>query len=126
MHIIRHLFFTSSCCRLRPYQNHTLQQPSPAADTVIVPNFDHALVYGWRGDNSGPPESVDEVLGNFQTVRAMFPGANVYASTFENFTDLLQSAKQSLPVITQDLEDTWLFGKGCRSEVKKARLHRPH
>ena len=27
-------------------------------DAVIVPGLAHALVFAWRGDNAGPPESV--------------------------------------------------------------------
>jgi hypothetical protein len=44
-------------------------------DAVIIPGFSHALVFAWRGDNQGPPENVAEILGDFASVRATFPGA---------------------------------------------------
>ena len=39
---------------------------------VVVPGFSHALVYGFRGDNSGPP-SVKEVVSDYAAMRKLFP-----------------------------------------------------
>ena len=81
-------------------------------DAVIVPGLSHALVFAWRGDNAGPPESIDEIESNYATVRKEFPGARVFASTFDNFTShlLAPDVVASLPVITAELGDTWVHG----------------
>lgn len=49
------------------------------SDVVTVEGFNQALVYGFRGDNSGPP-SVKEVLSDFAAIRKMFPNATVASS----------------------------------------------
>lgn len=51
--------------------------------TVVVPGCSHALVYGFRGDNSGPP-SVKEVLSDYAAMRKLFPNAKqVSLSAFQ-------------------------------------------
>jgi hypothetical protein len=52
-----------------------------AADCVQFPGFTHALCWAFRTDNSGPPESVDEVMSYFEIARYQFPGAEVSQST---------------------------------------------
>lgn len=81
-----------------------------AADAVVVPGFGHVLLWAFRTDNSGPAESVDEVLGWFDIARYQFPGAEVYASTYENFTMQLATIRDQLPVITGEAGDVWLVG----------------
>lgn len=56
--------------------------------TVVVPNLEHALVFEWNGDNAGPP-TVDDMVSTFAAVAKEFPGAQVVASTFDNFTQHL-------------------------------------
>ena len=48
---------------------------------VRLPGSSHAVVYLWRNDNQGPPESADEVLGNKKELEKQFPGAKVISST---------------------------------------------
>ena len=42
--------------------------------------------WAFRTDNSGPPMNADEVFKQFDIARWQFQGANVYASTYDNFT----------------------------------------
>jgi hypothetical protein len=68
-------------------------------------------VFDWRGDNAGPPQSVAEVESDFAAVQAVFPGASVFFSTLDNFTQLLTPAVVStLPVVTSEMGDTWMHG----------------
>lgn len=53
---------------------------------------------------------MEEVIQNYAQVESMFPGAQVISSTLDNFTSILMAHKDSLPVIDQDLTDTWLMG----------------
>lgn len=48
--------------------------------------------------------------GNWATVQAMFPGAQIVASTLDNFTEVIQRVRASLPVCDQDLGDSWVMG----------------
>ena len=77
------------------------------SDAVILPGLAHAVVFDWRGDNAGPPESVAEVKADFAAIAAEFPGAAVVASTLDEFTALLTPAiLAQLPVIESEIGDT--------------------
>jgi len=82
-------------------------------DAVQLPNFEHAVVFDWRGDNAGPPTSVSEVQGDWKTIQQAFPGAQIVASTLDNYTSIVNSRPDVLallPVITSEIGDTWLHG----------------
>jgi len=71
------------------------------------------MVFAWRGDNAGPPDSVEEIIDNFADIQKAFPGAAVFASTFDNFTQHVvgnASLYGALPTITSEIADTWLHG----------------
>jgi hypothetical protein len=74
---------------------------------VVGPGLRHAMCWVFRVDNAGPPESVDEVLSAFSISRWQFPGAQVWASTFENFTQHLAAPAvvASLNVSTKEPGD---------------------
>ena len=81
-------------------------------DAVVVPGLEHALVTEWLGDNQGPPDSVAQIVGDFAGVARAFPGAAVFSSTFDNFTQHLRAPAvlQQLPVIRAEMGDTWIHG----------------
>ena len=82
-----------------------------AEEVIVLPGLEHAMVYSWRGDNSGPPTSVSDVTSDWAKVAALFPGADIVASTLDNFTALLTPAVlASLPVLTSEMGDTWVHG----------------
>lgn len=68
------------------------------------------LCWAFRTDNSGPPESVAEVLADYAIARWQYPGAEVFASTFDAWWSEFQMAVPSLPVTTQEMGETWLTG----------------
>ena len=79
-----------------------------APSCVVVPGLRHAMCWVFRVDNAGPPESVEEVLSAFSISRWVFPGAQVWASTFENFTQHLAPISDQLPVSTMEPGDNWM------------------
>eukprot|EP00698_Gefionella_okellyi_P007992 TRINITY_DN1960_c0_g1_i5.p1 TRINITY_DN1960_c0_g1~~TRINITY_DN1960_c0_g1_i5.p1 ORF type:complete len:711 (-),score=103.27 TRINITY_DN1960_c0_g1_i5:35-2167(-) len=79
------------------------------ADCVMVPGLSHALAFAIRLDNSGPPDSA-EVLGNFAQLRREFPNSHVMASTYDAFVSELQTVRHKLPVYTEEIGDTWIYG----------------
>eukprot|EP01084_Bolivina_argentea_P190566 327437_1 len=87
-------------------------------DSVIINNFNHALVMAFKGDNEGPP-NVTEVASYYQQIEKEFPTAakhdnnGIFASTFTGFIDELLKRKdiiEQLPVITDEMGDTWVHG----------------
>ena len=76
-----------------------------------IPGMDDALAFGHTSDNMGP-QSVDEVLEVYHDKRGLFPGANVFASTLDAFAGKLEAVRASLPVVTDEIGDTWIHGVG--------------
>ncbi|XP_050410308.2 uncharacterized protein LOC126824914 isoform X1 [Patella vulgata] len=77
---------------------------------VTFSEFEEAMCFSFRGDNQGPPQSVQEVLTSYEIVRGQFPGAYVQASTFEDFVGAAQRIKDKLPVVDKEIGDTWIQG----------------
>jgi len=84
-------------------------------DCHMVDGFGHVLCLYFKNDNDGPP-GVAEVQGVYAALREQFPEADparVVASSFEAFVDALladQDAVDSLPVVTEEIGDTWIHG----------------
>ncbi len=76
---------------------------------MAVPGLDEALLLAHTGDNRGPQSAAD-VRATFERVREQFPGATVVASTLDRFADALLRIKNTLPVVTYELGDTWIHG----------------
>ena len=89
--------------------------------TTVVPALDEAIVFAHTGDNHGP-QSADEVRATFQRLRERFPGARVEASTLDRFAEALMRIKAQLPVVTEELGDTWIHGVG--SDPQKVARYR--
>ena len=91
--------------------------------TMTVVGSADALAYNWRGDNAGPPQSVEEVLKDMAKVQEAFPGAEVFPSTLDAFVDA--APLEGLPVVTRDLADTWVWGMAS-DPVKLAQMRGIH
>jgi len=77
----------------------------------VIDGLDHSLAFGHTSDNLGP-QTPDQVLDVYREKRALFPGANVFASTLNAFAENLELVRQTLPVITDEIGDTWIHGVG--------------
>lgn len=79
---------------------------------VRLPGEDHVLQWDVLGDNMEIPSEADQ-RARFAAIRAQHPGACVRAGRAEDWagTDLRVRAA-SLPVITAEIGDSWVFGTG--------------
>ena len=77
--------------------------------TMSVPGLREAIAFAHTGDNHGP-QSADEVRHGYAQLRAQFPGAAVVASTLDAFAQALLPLQSTLPVLTQEIGDTWIHG----------------
>ncbi len=77
----------------------------------VIEGMEDSLAFGHTSDNLGP-QSPDQVLDVYREKRAMFPGANVFASTLDQFAEKLEGVRSSLPVVTAEIGDTWIHGVG--------------
>ena len=68
--------------------------------------------YNWNGDNAGPFSS-DTYVEKWNQIQKAFPGADVVASTFDNFTQHLLGDPDvfaKLPVVKEEIGDSWIYG----------------
>lgn len=89
-------------------------------DRIAIKGFSDALAIVNSSDNSGPPRA-DEVERDFERIRSEFPGARVFASTLDAFAEKLSAIGDRLPVLTEEIGDTWIHGVGT-DPAKVARL----
>ena len=76
---------------------------------TLVPGFDEALVFVHSGDNSGPPTKED-IYKQIEKIQEQFKGAEVKASTLDDYAGALINFKKELPVVTEEIGDTWIHG----------------
>lgn len=80
-------------------------------DLMVVPGLDDAICFAHTGDNLGP-QPAQEIQAIFGGMRRRLPGTKVMASTMDAFAASLLTIRDRLPVVTQELGDTWIHGTG--------------
>jgi hypothetical protein len=88
-----------------------MYQKGSYGDLSIVPGLSAAIAFAHTGDNLGP-QSPEQVSAAFEHVRERFPRAEVVGSTLNAFAQQLRGVQDQLPVVTQELGDTWIHGAG--------------
>lgn len=73
--------------------------------------IEDSLAFAHTIDNLGP-QSSKQVLEIFHTMRKSFPNAQIFASSLNDFAEKLEPVRHRLPVITQEIGDTWIHGIG--------------
>jgi hypothetical protein len=76
---------------------------------VRVPGSDLAITVEVRNDNSGP-HTIDEIQQIYAKLRQRFPSASVRASNLTEVANAVQKYKEKLPIFTQEIGDTWIYG----------------
>lgn len=71
----------------------------------------NSLAFGHTSDNMGP-QSVQQVLAVYDEVRQKHPDARIFASTLDSFSETLEPLRAGLPVVTDEIGDTWIHGVG--------------
>lgn len=79
--------------------------------TMTLPGLTEAIVFAHTGDNHGP-QSAENVLLLYERLRAEFPQAEVVASTMDDYAHFLAKHKDELPIVTEEIGDTWIHGAG--------------
>ena len=86
-----------------------------------IPNSDLALATRVRGDNSGS-HTPDEIAAIHADLAAQFPNAEITACNLSEMANALQPCRAQLPVVTQEIGDTWIHG--CSSDPLKVARYR--
>lgn len=74
-----------------------------------VPGLEDALYFAHSGDNHGPPQ-IEDVRTLFAQLQQKYPEAVIMASTLDAFAEKLLEFKHQLPVITEEIGDSWIHG----------------
>jgi len=88
---------------------------------VAVPGGDIAVSVNVRSDNSGV-HSVDEIKSIYAELARQFPGAQIKAASLSEVAAALAPFRATLPVVTQEIGDTWVYG--CSSDPVKVAHYR--
>jgi len=68
-----------------------------------------ALEFCHAQDNAGPP-SLRDLDALYETLAARYPNARIEAGTLDDFALAVREVKDTLPVVTQEIGDTWIHG----------------
>lgn len=76
-----------------------------------VEGMDEVLEFAHTGDNLGPqnPEDIEQEMNR---IAALYPNAEIVASTMDEYAKSLLKVKDKLPVVTEEIGDTWIHGVG--------------
>lgn len=72
--------------------------------------WDTGIYFAHTHDNMGPPGSVDEVLEMFKQLEMNYPDYEIVASTLDAYAQSLQPYVNELPIINQEIGDSWIHG----------------
>ncbi|NLI54194.1 MAG: DUF5054 domain-containing protein [Clostridiales bacterium] len=81
-----------------------------------------ALEFQHTMDNSGPPKR-EEIDTFFAALALKYPNAHVEAGTLDDFAAELPAVWDALPVVTEEIGDTWIHGVAS-DPLKTARFKR--
>lgn len=70
---------------------------------------DVAMEFAHTPDNSGPP-SPESVAAEMARLAEKYPGAEIVSGTMDQFAQVVLAHKEELPVVTEELGDTWIHG----------------
>lgn len=79
--------------------------------SLVIDGFDEAVEYAYTSDNMGP-QSVEDVRNALKKIQEKYPNAQVVASTISEYAKAVRRIRDTLPVITEEIGDTWIHGAG--------------
>lgn len=74
-----------------------------------VEGMDEVLEFAHTGDNLGP-QSAEAIQAEMERIQAIYPNASVEASTMDAYAESLLAYKALLPVVEEEIGDTWIHG----------------
>ena len=78
---------------------------------ALLPGGKSAVSINFTSDNHGPHRP-EQIVAIYTSLRQQFPQAKVFASDFNAVAKEVRSLRGSLPVVTQEIGDTWIHGAG--------------
>ncbi len=76
---------------------------------AVVPDSDFAIAVVVKDDNAGP-HTVEEISTITADLKKRFPAAQIVPTNLTKIADAVAPHSSALPVITQEVGDTWIHG----------------
>lgn len=86
-------------------------------ETFMRDGWQDMLYFAHSHDNAGPPKDAEEVTGIFAKLAKEYPDTDLVASSLDAFAEAAWAKKDTLPVIEEEIADTWIHG--IASDPKK-------
>ncbi len=84
---------------------------SSYGELMTIPGLADAIAFAHTGDNLGP-QGIDELREVYALGRKQFPHTQLIASTLDAFAARLATIRDQLPLISDEIGDTWIHGVG--------------
>lgn len=76
-----------------------------------IGDLEDMLIIENSADNTGPPKA-EEVIRVYERLHKRYPEAKIIASSLDAYARSLLSYKNRLPVVREEIGDTWIHGVG--------------
>jgi hypothetical protein len=87
----------------------TVMYHSSYGAVSVVPGSDLAIATVVRDDDSGP-HTLEEIHKTYTALGKQFPNAEIFATDLTTIANAIASYRNSLPVVTNEIGDTWIHG----------------
>ena len=78
---------------------------------MVIPGTQTVVAICFTNDNHGPHKP-EEIVKIYDDLRRQYPNAHIEASSMNAIAAEIATIRNQLPVITQELGDTWIHGPG--------------
>ncbi len=85
-------------------------------DFSVLPGSPVALAFAHTGDNHGP-QSGEQVVQAYERITQLAPGAQIIGSSLNAFAEDIRPWIKELPVVTDEIGDTWIHGVGSDPQL---------
>ncbi len=125
---IRYLHIGVNPASTRPRVPRLFRWQTPDGSEIVVhyadsygdesptDGFEETLVFSHSGDNQMPPDR-RRIIEIYADLAKRFPHADIQASTLDAYAATAWAHREQLPVVTEEIGDTWIHGTG--SDPKK-------
>lgn len=76
----------------------------------VNPNWQEGIYFAHSNDNCGPPADAREVETIIADIKAKYPDYEIKISSINDFAAYAWDKRQSLPVVTEEIGDSWIHG----------------
>ena len=79
---------------------------------TMIPGTETAVYFAHTGDNHGP-QSAEAIRQVYRKLEEEYPDAQLCAADLNGLAREVLAVKDTLPVFTKEIGDTWIHGAGC-------------